>query len=211
MDSHWKNILALIIASLMMVSCITTTVVEEIDGTVESNEAKSTSNDIRYGKLVLRLYNDANNSSLWIDSIEICNILLEDRTTGGLKLGNITLFKSLGNTHLEFGNMMRTTEMHFPEQTFAPWSPYTLPENSDNMYLTIHGQLYACMPGNNLFTIYSGAMYFTFSGSIKAGDTTNIEFELYDNCPLYCKINGKMETVLNSININVTVNDWEEN
>ncbi len=188
-----------------------TSVVDEVEESIATNKAESPPKSIKEGTLTLRIYNKADNTTLWIDSIEICNILLEDRTTGGLKLGNITLFKSLGNTHLEFGNMMRTTEMHFPEQTFAPWSPYTLPENSDNMYLTIHGQMFTCLPDNNLFPIYTGPMYFTFSGSIKAGDTTNIEFELYDNCPLYCKINGKMETVLNSININVTVNDWEEN
>ena len=37
-----------------------------------------------------------------------------------------------------------------------------------------------------------------------------MEFEVYDNCPLFCEVGEKMVKVLQTISFEVSVEDWEE-
>ena len=184
-----------------------TTVVNEINETVT---VKSQSNDNKKGKLTLQISNNASNTTLLIDSIEICNILVTDKTSGTPKKGKATILRSIETTQLNFGDKILTPETGLPEQKFTPWSPDTLPQNTNNMYITIHGQLYTYIADNSPFLLYSGKMYCSFTGGIIPQNTINYELKLYDNCPIYYETNGTMEKVLKSISFNITIDEWEE-
>ena len=140
MSSHWKYTLAISFAACSLASCIMTTTVEEINEAVERNGSciNSKSNEISKGQFSILLKNNANNTCLQIDSIQICNILLEDSTTNSLVKGNKTIYL---NSQIEFGKLSSTTPATLPVQTFTPWTPETLPQNSNNTYGKICGKI----------------------------------------------------------------------
>ena len=141
MSSHWKYTLAMSFAAYSLASCVMTTTVEEINEAVERNGSyiNSKSNEISKGQFSILLKNNANNTCLQIDSLEICNILLEDTTTNSLVKGKKTIYI---NSQIEFGELSSTTPATLPVQTFTPWTPETLPQNSNNTYGKIRGKIY---------------------------------------------------------------------
>ncbi len=188
--------LALSLLATTLQSCIMNTVKNGIETAVQdSNAVNIKSQQIHEGYLKLHIHNIAENTLLQIDSMEICNILIKDKTGMEITMGNLAL--DSGTTKL-------------PAQTFTPWNRITLPHNSTGMYITLHGTMSSYLPNGTLFPLYSRQMYLTFPGTISEGQTTEITIQIYDNCPLYCITNGKLTKVLQSISFEVSIDDWEE-
>lgn len=181
---------------LLLESCVTTTVVKEIEDTVESNRnlLKSKADEIKVGYLELKIHNLTENTNLQIDSLEICNIQLQNADGISTQMGNMKL---------------DTLPAKLPVQTFTPWNTTTLPTSSKGMYVKLYGTMYTFIAGSQPFALWSGPMYFTFNGSISEISTTKIDFKIQDNCPLYCIVDGHIEKVLQSIQFQVTVDNWK--
>ena len=197
MKSVWKYIMAIMICTGVLESCVISSVVEDIDETIDKMVLAegSKSYEMKEGYLSIHIYNNADNTLLEVDSIEICNVLVRDEMYDGVKRGNIVL---------------DNPKQKLLVQTFKPWNPIETPQNSKDMYVKIYGSIYSYIGNQKQYLICSGPMYFTFKGEITENQTTEINFELYDNCPLYCQVNGKMEKALQSISFSVSVEDWEE-
>ncbi len=210
-----KNIiikLATLIFSIPILgSCVMTSTVSEIDDIVGKTENSITtkSDKLKKGTLVLEISNTANNTSLMIDSIQICNIRIEGHSTGEVRTGNQTLPSSNNSLQINYNETIITPGIKVLEQTFTPWNETDHPNNTKKMYVAIYGKLITYITDNKPFTLFEGTMYFTFDGSITANETKQVKFELYNNCPLYCSINGKIEKVLSQIGFSVTVNEWK--
>lgn len=171
-------------------------VVENVDEAVnEKAAANSKSEVLKEGYLSVKITNIAPNTSLQIDSMEIWNILVKNEVNGLATGRNVKL---------------NSTATKLAVQKFQPWIPDVLPENSTGMYVKIYGKMYTFLADNRPFELCSGPMYFTFSGSVLEDRTTDIKFEVHDNCPLFCEVGGKMVKVLQSISFEVSVEDWEE-
>lgn len=209
MSSHWKYTLAMSFAACSLASCVMTTTVEEINEAVERNGSciNSKSNEISKGQFSILLKNNANNTCLQIDSLEICNILQEDTTTNSLVKGKKTIYI---NSQIEFGKLACTSTATLPIQTFTPWTPETLPQNSNNTYGKICGKIYTYLTDGTPILLTEGPLYFPLQGKITSNTLTTTEFEITDNCPLYYELDGKMEKAINAINFEITVNDWQE-
>lgn len=189
-------LLTITLTSTILQSCVMTTVISEIEDTVNSapGNLKIKSAELKYGSLTLQINNTAENATLQIDSLEIYNILVPDNETGLTKRGNIKL---------------DSTAAKLPVQTFSPWEPRTLPQHSSKMYIKIYGQMYTFLLDGTPLPLYTGPMYLSFNATITENATTAISLNLYPGCPLYCQINGKMKKVLQPITFSVTVNDWD--
>ena len=209
MSSHWKYTLAMSFAACSLASCVMTTTVEEINEAVERNGSciNSKSNEISKGQFSILLKNNANNTCLQIDSIQICNIHVADSATNTIVKGNKTIYI---NSQIEFGKLACTSTATLPIQIFTPWTPETLPQNSNNTYGKIRGRIYTYLSDGTPIILTEGPLYFPLQGKIISNALTTTEIELADNCPLYYELDGKMEKALNTINFNVTVDDWQE-
>ena len=218
---------ALLITLTTLTSCIMTTTVREIEETVTTQQEpyNSKASYLKEGVLAIQIQNNAENTMLQIDSMEICNIQLMDPAgelmhngspayTGSIMFINSTLQIHYGtDTTCCQGT---TTEVKIPAQTLTPWTPAQLPTGSKNTYAKIHGTMYTYIADNTLCPLYTGKMYYPLSGTIPAATTgipakslTPITITLHPNCPLYAIINGQLEKVLQPITFTVTVEDWE--
>ena len=210
-----------------LTSCIMTTTVQEIEETVTTRQEpyNSKASYLKEGVLAIQIQNNAENTMLQIDSMEICNIQLMDPAgelmhngspacTGSIMFINSTLQIHYGaNTTYCQGT---STEVKIPAQTLTPWNPAQLPTWSTNTYAKIHGTMYTYIADNTLCPLYTGTMYYPLCGTIPAATTgipakspTPITITLHPNCPLYAIINGQLEKVLQPITFTVTVEDWE--
>ena len=212
MTSKWKYILALILAACTLESCIMTEIVEEVNEVTEKSAGNlaSKANEVLKGEFTLLLVNDANNTCLEIDSLQLCNILVKDSVTGSITRGKKTIEITTEGTLIEFGNQASTSTETLPVQTFSPWTPVTLPQNSNNTYLKIYGKIYTYLADCTPLLLAEGPLYAPLTGKITPSSLSITKFELANNCPLYYEANGKMEKALNTINFEVTVNDWQE-
>ena len=218
---------ALLITLTTLTSCIMTTTVQEIEETVTTRQEpyNSKASYLKEGLLAIQIQNNAENTILQIDSMEICNIQLMDPAgelmhngspacTGSIMFINNTLqFHYGADTTYCQGT---STEIKIPAQTLTPWNPALLPTGSKNTYAKIHGTMYTHIADNTLFPIYTGTMYYPLCGTIPAATTgipakslTPITITLHPNCPLYAIINSQLEKVLQPITFTVTVEDWE--
>ena len=218
---------ALLITLTTLTSCIMTTTVQEIEETVTTRQEpyNSKASYLKEGVLAIQIQNNAENTMLQIDSMEICNIQLMDPAgelmhngspayTGSIMFINSTL-------HIHYGAdttycQGTSTEVKIPAQTLTPWNPAQLPTGSKNTYAKIHGTMYTYIADNTLCPLYTGTMYYPLSGTIPAATTgipakslTPITITLHPNCPLYAIINSQLEKVLQPITFTVTVEDWE--
>ena len=204
-----------------------TTTVQEIEETVTTRQKpyNSKASYLKEGVLAIQIQNNAENTLLQIDSMEICNIQLMDpagelmhngspANSGSIMFINSTLQIHYGTdtTHCQG----TSTEVKIPAQTLTPWNPAQLPTGSKNTYAKIHGTMYTYIADNTLLPIYTGTMYYPLCGTIPAATTgipakslTPITITLHPNCPLYAIINGQLEKVLQPITFTVTVEDWE--
>ena len=212
MTSKWKYILALILAACTLESCIMTEIVDEVNEVTEKSGGNlaSKANKVLKGGFSILLVNAANNTCLEVDSLQICNILVEDSVTGSITRGKKTLEIASEDTLIEFGNQASTSTETIPVQTFTPWTPVTLPQNSNNTYLKIYGKIYTYLADCTLLLLAEGPLYAPLTGKITPDSLTITKFELADNCPLYYETEGQMNKALNAINFEVTVNDWQE-
>ena len=212
MTSKWKYIIALLLAACTLESCIMTEIVEDVNEVTEKSggNLSSKANEVHKGGFSILLVNAANNTCLEIDSLQICNILVEDYVTGSITRGKKTIEIASEDTLIEFGGQANTSTEHLPVQTFTPWTPETLPQNSNNTYLKIYGKIYTYLADSTPLLLAKGPLYAPLSGKITPNNLSITELEMADNCPLYYETNGKMEKALNTINFEVTVNDWQE-
>lgn len=193
-------------------SCVVESVVEEVDHAVGARQEAVGSKAVKPGEgyLALRINNEAENTCLQIDSLEICNVLVPGEAGGQAEEGNVMIYRDVDGYLCNYGSFLTGNSARLCVQTFTPWSPETLPEAGDGMYVKIYGKMYTYIAGGTLFPLYEGPMYFTFNGSIAENYTTEVKFDIYDNCPLYCEAGGKMTKVLQSISFDVNVEDWVE-
>lgn len=192
----YKYIIAVILCCTTIESCVMSSVVEDIDDIINIDAYNySKSEEIKEGFLSVKVINIAPNTYLQIDSMEICNVMIKDEITGGLKDGSIIL---------------DSTRIKLPVQKFNSWIPDVLPQNSNKMYVRLDGKIYMSIANNTTFVLCNGPMYFTFDGIINENQTTDVKFVVNDRCQLYCEVDGKMVKVLQSISFDVSVDDWEE-
>lgn len=204
MKTRMQFILPIFLLTTSLTSCITSSVVDEIDETTQNytplQESKSEETGI--GKLVINIKNTAQNTTLQIDSLEIYNIR-SSQGNKGLPIGITAPIK------LEYGSAIQSPALALPEQTITPWAPPALPENSTGAYLKIYGKLHSYIEDGQPFPLHEGAMYTPLSGKITEGNTREIQITLHDNCPIYCIIAGNPEKVLKSISFAPHVVGWE--
>lgn len=208
-----KTITILISCIIMttLTSCIMTTTVQEIEEAVTSQQEHYTSKATIHqeGMLAIRIQNNAGNTMLQIDSMEICNIQLMD-SAGELMLnsspaytGSITLINS--TLQLEYGtdtticcqgittysqgittySQGTTTEVKIPVQILTPWNPAQHITGSKNTYAKIHGTMYTYTADNTLCPLYTGTMYYPLSGTIPAATTEITAVALTDTSTLH--------------------------
>ena len=182
-------------------SCVISTTVDEIEKPFGTKESNPTSTDMGYITLTLR--NNAENTLLLLDSIELCNIKLNQTTKA------ITI--SRHQPALQLPNQTSTTSpgTTIPAQEFIPWTPDKLPEESTSSYIKIHGKLYTYLADGKTMLHCPGPMYTPLYGYINPGKSTNIIMEMYDNCPIYFKNNGVMTKALRAIGFDANIVDWE--
>lgn len=216
MKAHHKNILAAALCTGIMQSCIISTVAEGIEETVgkKENALYSKSNNMGTGCITLQIQNNAPNTTLHADSVEICNILLPEKTAPEPLRGNIALAftpDSSGQncTHLPYGSCATFPSATLPAQALIPWSTAELPHTSTGTYLKIHGKICTYLPDSTTMPLYEGTMYTPLAGTLTANQTSIIHIELYPNCPLYCITNGKTAKVLQTIQFSVSVENWQ--
>ena len=196
MIRHYKYFIGALFCLGIMESCVMSSVVKNIDEVVnEAARANSKSEELKEGYLAVKISNIAPNTNLQIDSLEICNVLVKDEVNGMATRKNVKL---------------NNTASKVLVQKFQPWVPDVLPENCTGMYVKIYGKMYTFLADNKPLELCSGPMYFTFSGSVLEGRTTDVKFVVNDNCPRYCEVGGKMVKVLQSIGFRVSVEDLEE-
>ncbi len=208
MNSWWKYFLAMLLTAGLLESCIMTTV-EEINTVTEQNGGapNSKANEVPKGQFSIELINSANNTCLEIDSIKICNILVTDANTDTIAKGNKALSIS---TFIKYNHRANTSTETLPVQTFTPWTPDTHPQNSNKTYVKIYGRIYTHLADSIPLLLAEGPLYAPLTGKITLNSLSITEFELANNCPLYYETEGKMGKALNTINFEVTVNDWQE-
>ena len=180
-----------------------TTTVQEIEETVTLQQEHYTSKAtiLQEGLLAVQIQNNAENTLLQIDSMEICNIQLMDSSgnlmhngspahTGSIIFINNTLQLHYGadTTYCQGTSIFHqgstayckdtttyckgtSTEVKIPAQTLTPWDPAQLPTRSKNTYAKIHGTMYTYIADNTLCPLYTGTMYYPLSGTIPAATT----------------------------------------
>lgn len=216
MNKNCLYLLAIMILNMTILkSCVVSTVVDDINDTTDNKretaeeQIKSKSADDNASILSIQIKNNAPYTSLYLDSVEICNILVKEAVSGNLKMGNITLLRCKEKMPIDYGAIAACPQATLPAQKFIPWNPGILPEESNNMYVKIYGQMYSYTEEGELFPLCSGPMYFTFSEPLVGQQISNIVFEVCDNCPLYCQSDGKCTKVLRSISFEISVADWQ--
>lgn len=210
MQYYFRHLITAILGITVLQSCIVTTTVEEINDTVwpDNTSISSKSNDYAEGSLVLKITNNANNTRLIIDSLEIYNIKITKESAKEICTGNKMLLKKGEKIQIDFQETASSDTINLPEQKFHPWSPKTLPANSTGTYIKIYGQICTFIGVGEPFTLTEGPLYFPFIGNITPNHTTSAEFQLYVNCPLYCQINDQIELALVPITFDASVEGW---
>ena len=187
----------LLLSGLLLQSCIMTTVVQEIEDTVTSApEHYITKGEThKEGLLTLQIQNNAENTILQIDSLEICNTQVPDSTVSSITLISTPL------------------QLHYGTDTTITHHCST---NISTPAIKIHGTIHSYLLNNETYPIYTGTMYYPISGTIPAATsdpnntpTTQITISIHPNCPLYAILNGTPQKVLQPISFSVTVEDWE--
>ena len=208
-----------IVAALLVLlqSCIMTTVVDEIDGTVQGEQVyTSKAESSKEGSFVLHIGNDADNTMLRIDSLEICNVLVADPATGYVRSGSIMLYEwDRAAGEIAGGSGLTTDEVRVPVQTLEPWAPQESfssgghPVAGGGAYVKIFGSVCSFLQGNEVYTIYEGVMYYPLSGVVTEVAASPVSIILNEDCPLYAQIGGRMEKVLNPVAFSVSVEQWQ--
>ena len=207
MKKIYLYILAATASIYFVQGCITGSVSSEMEEAV-ANGAEGIKSENSTGALSLKIHNIAPNTSLKIDTLTICNILLEGSGEEPAP-GRIKLQGSYDTARIEYEGAAICGDLTLPPQKFSPWDHTTLPDKTDLMYVRMDGTMYTYIANGELFPIYSGAMYFTFGARITENQTTQATLLIYDNCNLYCNIDGEMVKVLQSINFEPSIKDWE--
>ena len=213
MKASVKSLQAIAAYLFLMESCIVNTVVEEIETTVKSEGPAKT------GYITITIQNNASNTCLQIDSVEICNIVLEETSTLQKHRGDITVLLSGIQNHtsttlaegssLPEGTSISSKEIKLPQQRFSQWNPNTLPHHSNNQYIKIYGRIYTYGCNGTPILLSSGPMYTPLQGEITENETLSITISLESNCPVYIEDNGEMTKVLQEITFNVSIDEWE--
>ena len=213
MKASVKSLQAIAACLFLMESCIVNTVVEEIETTVKSEGPAKT------GYITITIQNNASNTCLQIDSVEICNIVLEETSTLQKHRGDITVLLSGIQNHtgttlaegysLPEGTSISSKEIKLPQQRFSQWNPNTLPHHSNNQYIKIYGRIYTYGCNGTPILLSSGPMYTPLQGEITENETLSTTISLESNCPVYIENNGEMTKVLQEITFNVSIDEWE--
>ena len=208
MNTLPKLAVAITICITILQSCIITTVAEEIDKTIMAEEEFHTFQKTKGNgyKVTLKILNNAENTILQIDTLNLCNIMLSDSVSGiscksHLKINDKTI-------SVPYGSHTAMSSEIIAIQELVPWEPAEgIPLGSNKSYAKIYGTMFTqnCKPD----TLYSGIMYYPISGCITGHNSTEIPVNLHPNCPLYGELNGKMEKILQPIAFCITVADWE--
>lgn len=214
MKASVKSLQAIAACLFLMESCIVNTVVEEIETTVKSEGPAKT------GYMTITIQNNASNTCLQIDSVEICNIVLEGTSTSQTYRGNVTGIQLVAqdqagatladaSSSLPEGASISSKEIKLPQQRFSPWNPNTLPHHSNNQYTKIYGRIYTYGCNGTSILLSSGPMYTPLQGEITENETLSATISLESNCPVYIEDNGEMTKVLQEITFNVSIDEWE--
>ena len=179
---HHLHLAAILFFICTTTSCATTSQ-EEIENTIEKTNVKS--DEILMGNLALNISNEAENTLLQTDSVEICNVQVCYTSGGdtGLRLGCIRLIP----TDSTFN------PIKLPAQTFNPWSDNRLPRPSSGSYAIIYGTICTFTLAGDPFLLATGPMYTPIAATIAANQTTRLTITITPGCPLYVNINGTME------------------
>lgn len=217
MEKILKILFGVVFIISIMVSCIYTTTVKEIedvvnehsDNSVETIETKTDKNDYKFGYIRFSIYHTADNIRLVLDSVDICNVLLLDGDQ--VKKGNHLLMRCDPNCNsFEKGSNIRCVDERMLVQQFDCWLPNELISETDKSYMRIHGKLYINNGDESEFLLYDGSMYTILQYGIKENMLFTVNTVLCDRCPWYIESNGEMEKVLVSINFDVSVDGWDE-
>lgn len=127
-----------------------------------------------------------------------------------LKIYNKASNTSLQIDSLEHGNKIIKKSSTLKFEDSVCYSIKNLRLHTKNSYIKIYGRINCILENSRSYLIYSGTMYFPLTGKMIDTSTSQIKFELSDNCPLYYQTNGKMEKVLKSINFDVSVDKWNQ-
>lgn len=196
-----KRNLIIILASLLslnfLISCVATSVVEDINNTAIGSGVSggSKSEYLKMGIMAIVIRNSVPNITLLADSIEVCNVLISNPNEEYAKKGSIKLYSN--------------GDIALPVQEFTPWAPIALPSGTSGSYIKMHGKLLSYLENGAPLPLFEGVMYTPLHGTIYENLTTEITIELYDNSPLYCIIDGKLEKALVPIDFEIGVKEWE--
>ena len=201
-----------IVAALLVLlqSCVMTSVEDEIDETVQAEQLYTTKaeND-KEGYFALHLRNDADNTVLRIDSVEICNILVDGSGAGDVQRGSIMLYEADGVAgEVAGGSGITAYEVKVPVQTLEPWTPGLHPAAGKGAYAGIYGSVCSFLYSNETYVLYEGTMYYPLSGVVTESGISQISIVVNVDCPLYAQLGGRMEKVLVPITFSVFVDPW---
>lgn len=205
----WLTVLAT--GLMLFLSCVETGLLEISDTAIgtdgQDNPTKGANDE---GILAVYIQNNAGNITLQVDSMEICNVLLWDESSGDTRKGSKRLLMGNTSCSVDYGVDTMVAMAGLPVQSFVPWNPAVMPAQSGNAYLKIYGILYTYIANNAEFPLYSGVMYYPAIGNIKELGQSRINVKLYGHCQLYAQIGAVMEELLEPIGFSVTVSDWEQ-
>ena len=186
--SHQRNLAYTLCLMLLLpvitASCVSSTIAEEME---------TRSGETGEGWLALTILNNAENTLLQIDSLEICNVAVQCSQSTRLAYGAETTFPPL----------------QLCVQNLHPWDPCENPSSPHGSYATIYGSIYTLNSSSGLFLLAQGPMYTPVSATITGNTTTQLTITLYPNCPLYISHNGTLEKALQPIQFSPVVIGWE--
>ena len=206
---------AMLLGMASITGCVASTVVDEIERSTATMAYESKGENYQMGTLYMQIMNNAENTALFIDSIEVCNIMVRNNTTGTAQKGDITAIKhsinkgSATTINLNYQAQASSGAIQLLPQALIPWNTSTIPTNISGSYAKIHGSLYTHLANGELLEIFKGAIYTPLQGSIISAGTTTITIQIHPDAPLYCIKNDKVEPVLQTINFDVTIDEWE--
>ena len=207
---HYTPWAIMALCLIFLQSCMMSTVSEEIEEAVK-NGATGKSED--YSKedycndvFSVQIINSAESTSLQIDSIEICNILVNSPATNTLSNGNLIIHSP--SMQINCGTSAIFVAEGLPTQIITPWNPDYPPLMQNNSYVRIYGVLFTYLTGSQMLEHFRGEMYAPLSGRISAEQEDIAKIEISPNCPIYCYTGEKMEKILQEINFDVTVDEW---
>lgn len=212
-----KWFLSIILINILISCVITETVVNDINSVTENKnlyngDLISKSAETYESYISISIFNEAENTTLKIDSLELCNVLYKDEITGIDKKGNLILMRTNDECcWVDYGIRVRSAEMPILEQTIVSWKTNESIYNTKGTYVKVYGGMYSYMGDGNKYPLYEGVMYLMFSGFFKRDRVGTVDAKIYDGCPLYyIDENGNVEKVLQSIKFDVSVNGWNE-